>query len=495
MACDVSKFSDYYCPTTGGPIRTEKGIVKPLDAAVLAPWVEVTFKGGNKITVGNKSSPDSKNRAVIKSFQYGTSNGQGCEIEIIDQEGGSVAKFLEKLNKSLKNAPNDYAMAVDFGWIMQSCTGEITTKKASESGEGGALTFLPGKMTSRYENGLIKFTITGQDLMTRVAENKIYKIYGEEKGGEIPLKEAIKRILSENDPKIESIQYKRKGANGVLPDWGFKGEAEGPKNVWKTNGMDAFSAIRQWINITTTDADKGIVIVWNCAAKTPEVVFWEAPPDVKPCVNNIGTFLVNAGNCSPVISFTPTAEWQIVLKAGDTGGGPSSAKTTVTKKIKKDEERVTDTDGGSSRRAAGGAAGYESVYAPEEAGKKLAEAAVAHDLAGAYFDFVTNGSINAELTIQGNPDFVHPLTLTSSFVSIIYINPFYISGENCDWLIEPEANPVWSNKNWLIMGVDHQIRDASYTTTLKLRLFAPNSDLPSDQGLGGDGPRSLTSNA
>jgi len=486
MSCTIDCLAEYHCGGT-------KGIVKPLEGALFAPWVEITFAGGNKITVGNESSPNSGNRAVIKSFQYGTSNGQGCEVEILDEEGGNLVKFMEKLNKTLKNSSTDYNMIVDFGWIIQNSNGSATVRKTSDY--GGALHFLPTKLTSRYENGFIKFIIQGTDLFSRIAENRIIKTYGDD-NNKITLKEAIRRILSENDPKVESVKYYRKGQGGVISEWKFKEEGgDGPKGVWQANSLNALDVIRKWINTVTTDDDKGIVVVWNCASESPEIMLWEAPPEIKPCLSNVGTFIVNGGNCSPVISFSPTAEWAVVVKKGNVSGGPSSAENIDVKEIKNSKEKWADADAGAQRTQQGGNIGYENQLAPDEASKKLAKAQLEHDRAATYYDAVPSAPITAELAIQGNPEFVHPTFLLDSFVSIIFINPFYITN-GCDWLIEPTCNPVWSNKNWQILGVDHQIREGSYITTLKVRLFAPGSDIGSDKGLGGSGSdKGLTNNA
>ena len=51
--------------------------------------------------------------------------------------------------------------------------------------------------------------------------------------------------------------------------------------------------------------------------------------------------------------------------------------------------------------------------------------------------------------------------------------------------IDMEDN-ILSNKNWMIMGVNHQIKEGSYTTTLKLFLAVPGQQDEPGTTLGGN---------
>ena len=95
--CLVGCVEDYDC---------KKGIKKPVEGHNLAPFVRLTIAGsdGVGISVGNESDPSDNNYAVIKSFQFGTSSGAGCVLEIHDQAGGSFERVMKKLNRCIKNA-------------------------------------------------------------------------------------------------------------------------------------------------------------------------------------------------------------------------------------------------------------------------------------------------------------------------------------------------------------------------------------------------------
>ena len=88
------------CLASSGSCSAD-GIQKAIDAHVIAPWVTATVSGsGSQITVGNNSAPSFKNKAVISSFQYGQSNGTGCTLDIIDEEGGAFDKFFASFRRT-----------------------------------------------------------------------------------------------------------------------------------------------------------------------------------------------------------------------------------------------------------------------------------------------------------------------------------------------------------------------------------------------------------
>jgi hypothetical protein len=87
-------------------------------------------------------------------------------------------------------------------------------------------------------------------------------------------------------------------------------------------------------------------------------------------------------------------------------------------------------------------------------------------------------NIEAEMRIQGDPQLDDMMKLKTKTVAIIVINPFHLaSGANgIDWLVPSPCNDVLSNKNWRVTGVSHEIKEGSYTTTLKLFLNSPGSN-------------------
>jgi hypothetical protein len=103
--------------------------------------------------------------------------------------------------------------------------------------------------------------------------------------------------------------------------------------------------------------------------------------------------------------------------------------------------------------------------------------------------------VEADLVIQGNPDLVATQLIYKQWVSIIVVNPFHLTGGSnkgdgdCpDWTISPPCNEMMTNKGWFVRGVNHSIRDGSYTTTLKVYLTGPGGTKPTGEPLGCNGP-------
>jgi hypothetical protein len=98
-------------------------------------------------------------------------------------------------------------------------------------------------------------------------------------------------------------------------------------------------------------------------------------------------------------------------------------------------------------------------------------------------------AVEAELLIQGNPYLDDPLALCAGAeCSIIVINPFMFKKQSAgcsEWIADPPMNAFLSNKHWLIQGVSHEIKEGSFTTTLKVWLASPGVDINYDASLGG----------
>lgn len=500
---------------------------KPISADSLAPWASVTFSvtagstgtqsGGNQsqygwfsansslvqptnidqnaytVSVGNKSAPFHHNTAVIKSFKYGSSTlgGAGCTVEIYDEEGTSFQAWIERLNRSLVNAATrDYKMRVQFGWTATNCNGSTTMIPACGSPwelVSPPLYFLPQNITSIYEGGKIKYTIQGLDMMQRVFESRAERVYGSTPA-RISLKQAIRQLFADNIPAINSVKFLRRETNAPPAEWGFSqrnGGFDGPLGVYTSDQQNALATARKWLTGFTTDRDKGIVASWNSTSPIPELIFWEDPfPGCSQSVNadtrSLGTYIVNGGNQSSVISFAPSVQWNFMY-AGRAGGpgGPGSAQPAKMQGQCDIQATGTQTSISPYNWDIG-------LAPPEDQARNTAQASAAHERAN-----MTYQPITAELKIQGDPSFVNPLTLVGGFVALVVINPFHLdnnlSGNCSQWIARPTCNPVFSNKAWMIKGVDHDIREGSYCTTLSLFLATPGSNIDIGQPLGGAG--------
>lgn len=467
---------------------SDESVKLPIDADSCAPFVKVSFSkdGSEFLTVGNQSSPRFGNHAVIKTFEAGFSDGAGTRIEIYDDQGGSMEFFMDKLNKCLKGATNDYRMRVEYGWISTNCmdgSGTILRKSPP-------LYFVPVYGGSRIAEGKLHFTIEGTSLLDVIFEARAMKPY---RG---PLKQAIRDMFRDNDeypPGIKNVKFLRKLPAGNTQEWGFeKFGFQGPElsEGWRPDTQNKLSAAMAWLRPYVTDRGKGITPEWEPAEDGGTLIFWEDPNpncgESAACVRRLGTYLVNGGQCSPVISFNTEAKWSfnILDKPGGTAGGAMSNKT-VPNTGRENCKDITPKSAGDNT-ANPGISSTMDTYGPEEAQKEVAKASAQNDLANR-----RSMPLSGELVIQGDPDISGNAKIFGSKVGIVVINPFTISeftsGGCGDWLARPGCNPVYSNKSWLVMGVHHSIKEGSYVTTLKVSLPAPGVDLGKDDIFGGQG--------
>lgn len=460
------------------------------------------------LTVGNRSLPARGNTAIIKSLEYGVSEGQGCKIEILDEEGGSFYNFFSNLNKSIEDIPkNTRQFELDFGWIIEKKCDGTNVGKIAVSTHGGLpekyIYLNPLRMQVSYEGGKIKYSLEAQDPMSRVTETRAECNLGTE-DKKMPLKQAIRQLCEKRDPGPKcSVEFLAADGKSELKFKKSDGQFEGPKNVWTANQQNKLAVIRRWLSGMVTENNKGIIMNWKGDKPATDessgtLVIMESPSNtlcqtLDPCVTNIskvtnnpGTYIVNGGNKTSVINFSPSVTWHLV-NIGKAGGAQSSMDGGGAKQ--KGQPQCSDD------RSSAGAATFTSAGSndinhrpPEKSVEQRSQADTANQKANAFRELLN--PIEAELKIFGDPSLVYPLTLVAKTLSLIVINPFHIRnfGKDCpDWLAKPLCNPVFSNKRWMIIGVNHQIKEGSYVTILKLRLDAPNIDEGPNEPLGGPG--------
>ena len=485
-----------------------------------APFVTMTLKnkeGEEILTVGNRSrAPD--NTAIIKSLQLGSSDGIGCTIEIFDEKGGDFERAFQALNKSLHESTKDFQrFTLDFGWIVEkegSVCGEKEKTKSFEtisiknSGAldgrmgGGELCLIPQMIKVVYEQGKIKYTLTCTDPGPLLAQARVECNLGTDKN-KVDLKQAIRKLLKEKSPgpllDVKFLDSKGKENPGLV----FKesdGGKNGPKSVWEAGQQDKLSAIRRWISPLRTSNEKGI-IMYSSGAKdgkdTGGTIIIQEDPGPDLCGNGMdnltsfGTYIVNGGENSPVLSFNPSVNWNFAGLAKD-GGVQSSVSGKQAKMEGEQNSQCPD------KRDKGGRATHPATQgswmfwrSPENQAGESVKADAAHQAANSRMEGLQ--PIEAELKIIGDPRFCFPKMMTGSFISLVVINPYHLdtsekmAGSCADWLAQPLANPVFSNKYWMITGIDHQIQEGSFVTTLKISLNAPGINLNPDAPLGGKG--------
>lgn len=445
---------------------------EPLDGAIFAPFVELNI-AGEVITVSNDSNPES-NKAVIKSFQYGYSvsgGGVGAEFEIASEGQEAIVSVIRGLNKTYNQAADDIEkVKLTFGWIIKKCDGFIRKMSSKE------IHLLMKTMQTSYENGTIKIKLQCQDLIARTQDTRVEGNPGSD-DNKVGLKEAIDLIFERNSPII-AVEW-----DGLGSDWEFEiGGTVGPKAKWPTDQQNAMAAARKWLATQKTNNKKGILFSYD-AENTKFVITegknWHCDEVPDCCQNNVGTYVVNGGNCSNVLSFAPTVDWQLNQHSsgGTSGGDNTSASDEKAKPDCKEKE-----DGGSATTNT--VPGNSKDYTTGKTSTRLAETAAAAE-EESNKPYVIKGSIEAELTIMGDPNYCNPIDNLGQTVSIVVLNPLYL--QSCTWIANPRCNHVLSNKNWLVKGVSHQIDSGKFTTTLKVLLAVPNSDLKQGDPLGGMG--------
>lgn len=487
MNCLEGSCSKYSCDTS--QIRTA------VDAEVIAPFVIIGICGSNgeTISVGNQSAPRFGNKAVIVSFQYGQSTGTGCTIEIIDEEGGAFQKFFNKILSAMGSAAERYELTAQWGWVGSRCDGpEGLIGRPSK-----VHTFIVKKVHIKFEETM-KFVLECTDLMQATIDvSSSERVFGTD-DNTMPLKQAIKELFRCSNPSIspENVKFLRKGKGGVVEteEWDFDKK---PTASWKANQSNAIMTAREWMQGYKTDRDKGVTIAWddtnNC---NPTIIFWEdfqpRPDELTDCYNNVGTYIVNGGSCSPVLEFNPEISWNFAVASNV--GGLSGSKVSAKNLKQQDEQDAQLNDEGGCEAYAGTAT---DIAIPDHhirnQGKNSPKEYTLNDKKN-FRANSTYESIKAQLRIQGDPQLDDPVGLKGSTVSIIVINPFHISDTSTDcpdWtpsggsLAGSSCNEVLSNKTWFIQKLSHEIRLGSYTTTIDVFLPAPGSTINAGMPLGG----------
>lgn len=475
-------------------------IRKPVDGYNLSPWVKMRFGKKNSrgldssssdlidnpaVTVGNYSSANN-NHAVIKSMQFGMSNGFGIELEILDEEGGAMHLFFDRLNKNMKQMANEYLMQVQFGWVATNCFGKVTGAENPVM-RSPIITCLPTHLQANFSDGKVKITITGVDLMQGVFASRVSDSFPND-GTKISLKQAIVELFK-LEPKI-NVEFKRVSSDGTESPWYFEEEF---RNVYKSDNQNRLAIALKWMEPHLTKNGKGIVPTWDTRAEEPTIVFWEDfAPGCNDSPNNIrtlGTWIVNGGQCSNVISFNSTFNWVASMAQFSSGGNAGGAESGKTEKIK--EKCKSQGDDTGIQRSIPIPENLRETVHPDEITKKMKEGQDGHSKANRT-NLMYPQAVSAEIVVQGDPsrELCQIPGWLGKFASIVVINPYHLyeSIDSCgQWLARPTCNEILTSKYWLVQGVTHNIKEGSYQTVIKVFLPAPGINSASGSGLGGEG--------
>lgn len=472
-------------PLVGCTTQHKCGPLKTVESGhVLSPWVKCTFRagGGNTITVGNESAPSLDNSAVIKSFNFGISDGAECKLVIHDTMGSSLSIFLKNMMKELKDA-SDRFILIQWGWTKSGCP---TPPPSSVS---PVHYLMLSALETNFVQGKFIHEITATDTMNVAVQGGVEKIYGEDGKNGITLKEAIRRLFTEEPyPIVKDIQYCRLEKSGqVMCNVKFKDFPDGPKHSWKGNVANKLETARKWVGGWLTERDKVFEPVYESTVDGGKVIFWERPvfdcDEVTSEQLCVGTYIVNGGADSPVIEFNPRIKW-------DFGPVPANGGQVPENTVEADPQNKAQGVKKCPELSRQGAKGSGQVLStpPTTTHKDILnkDATPKNQQANAK-QMVLDGihimddGIMADMIVVGDPTLPTQSdgVIYGKTVAIAFVNPFHLLPNNSscgDWLAKPPCNEVLSNKNWLIQKLNHRIENGTYTTSFSLRLTSPGFD-------------------
>lgn len=470
-------------------------------AESFAPWVRVWMGDtGSEITVGNESFPSGENAACIKSFEVGWVDTPEVSVEILDEAGGRMQAFVDSLRKNTQLVGAGTKMRFQFGWTLTTCEGSKSSIP-SMMFESHIL-----EIQVNYSEGKIKYNIKGG------AAEKLLNVIREDSSAAeddkpIKLEEAIRNLASQC-PAI-TVKYCKRESDGKIKcedgfNWKIFGKG-GPKATWHADNQNRIAVISKWVEPfrveNGTEEGLGIIPIWE--PTEPDVLtLLLDPSEERPACgeqsSSLGTFIVNGGKCSPVIEFTPTFNWVTGMANFSAGGDTSSPGTTKSnfhETVKKErQEKIHCETTGLQQQDTITQQAWRA-YGPKNAWREGMKSIQAHAKAGRITE-VGVTPIQATLKILGDPRAKFTQMIQGTSVSIVAINPFHLKGgknKGCgDWLADPPCNAILSNKNWMVQGVNHSIKEGSYTTTIKIMLGTPGITVNAEMPLGGEGSGGAT---
>ena len=465
-----------------GPLK------KPLDCEGLAPWVICDFlqcdniKGASVAATVGGFDPAAKQEALIKSFSYGFDDGVGCKLEIFDRKGSTFGYFFEKLNKEFAGANKNYRMRIKFGWTCSTCPGIYNKNPRLES---KCRYFLPHTIQKVYEKGAFKYIIEGIDTMQVAFQGKDDKVQGFD-DKKMLLKEAVKQVYAQYDPPV-IVEFVRPTACQTQFETiaePFVDDAGKPATgAWKTTARDPMSAVADWKKDYVTDAGFGLAPRWDNGKADPTIKYVEQGCDSELNATCCYTYIVNGGKYSPVIAFNPEINWPFQAAENMGGGAGSTASGESIKRNRTQTNSqgctvIIPVDENQGERTAI-PPGNEAVenHGPDNAQRASDQSINAHTQANK-----TLYPMKAEMRVQGDPAMDNPMEWKTRKLSIVLINPFWpvenAGGGFCpDFLATPVCNPIFTNKNWIIEAVSHDIKEGSFVTTIKMYLVETKGQL------------------
>lgn len=496
QSCLAGCVADYYC----NPIQVPGPAGKQAES--FAPFVKIKIGDGiNEITVGNESYPTNPNTAIIKSFEIGWIDSPAMVVEVVDEAGGRFGMIVDSIHKCLESGfDRATTITAEFGWVIRTCENDMRMISS------GPVKTTAVQIEVNYSEGKIKYKLTCQSIPEPVFEERREDDNLGQEGQAMQLEDAIRELCAQ--PPAVSVEFCWRETDGKWKcgSHAWKGfPKKGPRAIWQSDNMNKVATITKWLEPFRVDdgtkKGKGIIVLLDTLVPDKIYITKDLTPEpgepAKPCSseNIFGTFIVNGGKCSPVISFNPTFNWikgTANFSAGGGTNGPGSSRSRFEEDEKTPQQEKTHGSGGGLQQQLTISQQAWHSYGPKNAWLETMKSHQAHAKAGRLTE-VNVEAITADLIILGDPrsQFVDGRLWRGSQVAIVAINPFHISqigNTSCgDWLARPGCNEILSNKAWLVQGVNHSIKEGSYTTTLKVFLPPPGVTLGKNDPLGGAG--------
>ena len=521
-------------------IGINQGLAPEIQSQMQSPFVEAFFYGVKSlapgeledkiknndllyyVSTGNFKNGVNSRSSFIKSFTMGASQAHGATLEIIDTSGLDFLLFYNKMfsgscNGKVQNDGkepdyNVHVVSINVGYVFTNSDGlkYIYQGKVPiglpDKTIGPYINFQILKIELSYEANCPKYKLTLKGPDIGANQVKVNNRFGKP-GQPIPLLEAAELMLDgscpprKNGAKGNARVVLVKPPQGAAGQWSYVSEEgatldanETRKGVYAGYNLPPLDAIRKNLDTFLTQNGNGVFMCFPTGANDDALYLVEAEsifcdeksriiPGCNFSGNFLGTYVINGGDLSPVISFNPKIEFVGTpnkVQGGAAGGSMAPKAQTVANGCADPAGSPTDKKDNNDQgqevavKSAIDQNKLNGEVHPRELPTLAAKAAEANMSA-----YVSSkpifGTITAELKIQGDPRFLFTLNWLGCSIKIIFVNPFAIgetpfvlADQKVDWLATPAINSQISKGLYFVKACDHEVGDGKWTTTLSL---------------------------
>ncbi len=508
-----------YCGKIRKPLPQagNSGINPTIQFESYAPYIILRFQDPNTrgkrkkysytITTGNLAGANRS--ASIKSLSYNVNASGSASVDIIDSSGDDFINFYSSLyttgclassGRPRAGTPSSLMVALDFGWIFTGSTG-VTTVYSNTFANGGQfpgktgpyLYFLLNKIDVSYDGGIWKYKVDLKAADLKAGRRSASRTYGKQRQLVTLVDAASKHLAGDcqTPQEQQAVQLVRKNPDGTWSEANFENSGpKGPKGVYPGYNNNPLDAVRKNLDFVVTDRAKGDFMFYNVADESQSLFLVEGAFD--NCSNRraqrygcpsgkngnyLGTYVVNGGDISPVISFSPKIEINATPTTNTGAVQTGSTRSRAVKIPPCDENSQQAQEGATVVTQTAVRENQLNSKTPKELPKEIAKNARA-TIEAAKSIMPMIGAVTADLVIQGDPRLVWPHQTQICEVSIVFVNPFALKQEfepeagavNGYWLASPPTNPLLSKASCRVQGIEHEISEGKWETKLKITI-------------------------